>query len=184
MTFNEEFWENYAKENESQNNVEFCKFISDLARSLHCKSILEAGCSTGSDLNGFSDDFQVSGIDLSDYALEMAKEKHPDFVFKKASITELPFENTSIDFVFTHKVLNYLDDEQLDKAISEMFRVTSRYVVNCEIFSEDESKDETSFRARNILNRWMDYKVKVVSNVDMHEEIEPQKARFTLVRKL
>ena len=184
MKFNEQFWKNYAKENESQYNVEFCKFIRDLARSLHCVSILEAGCNTGNDLNGFSDDFQVHGIDLSNYALEKAKEKHPNFDFKKASITELPFENTSIDFVFTHKVLNYLDDEELDKAISEMFRVTSRYVVNCEIFSEDKSHDDTGFRARNILDRWMNYKVKIVSNVDMHEEIEPEKARFTLVRKL
>ncbi|MEK0324044.1 MAG: class I SAM-dependent methyltransferase, partial [Nitrosopumilus sp.] len=28
------------------------------------------------------------------------------------------------------------------------------------------------------------YKVKIVSDVDMHEDIEPDKARFTLLRKL
>ena len=32
--------------------------------------------------------------------------------------------------------------------------------------------------------RWLDYKVKIVSNVDMHEEIDPDKSRFTLLRKL
>jgi Fe-S-cluster formation regulator IscX/YfhJ len=32
--------------------------------------------------------------------------------------------------------------------------------------------------------RWSGYKVKIVSNVDMHEEIDPDKSRFTLLRKL
>ncbi|RNJ74546.1 MAG: class I SAM-dependent methyltransferase, partial [Nitrosopumilus sp. D6] len=32
--------------------------------------------------------------------------------------------------------------------------------------------------------RLLDYKVRIVSNVDMHEEIEPDMARFTLLKKL
>ena len=35
-----------------------------------------------------------------------------------------------------------------------------------------------------MLKRWINYKVKIVSNVDMHEDIEPEKVRFTLLRKL
>ncbi|NDB52346.1 MAG: class I SAM-dependent methyltransferase, partial [Nitrosopumilaceae archaeon] len=30
----------------------------------------------------------------------------------------------------------------------------------------------------------MNYKVKIISNVDMHEEIDPKKSRFTLLRKI
>ena len=47
LDYDEKYWNNYADENESRNNEEFTKFLTDLARSLHCKSILEIGCGTG-----------------------------------------------------------------------------------------------------------------------------------------
>ena len=42
-------------------------------------------------------------------------------VILQESITKLPFEDSSVDFVFTHKLLNYLDDDTLDNGVSEMF---------------------------------------------------------------
>jgi ubiquinone/menaquinone biosynthesis C-methylase UbiE len=61
LEYNEEFWSKYADENESRNNEEFSKFISDLARSLHCTSILEIGCGTGIDLRKFDEScFRIS----------------------------------------------------------------------------------------------------------------------------
>jgi len=32
--------------------------------------------------------------------------------------------------------------------------------------------------------RWENYRVKIVSDVNMHEDIEPDKNRFTLLKKL
>ena len=146
MEHDKEFWDKYADENESRNNEEFTKFVTDLARSLHCTSVLEIGCGTGVDLRKFDD--------------------------------------SSIDFIFTHKLLNYLSDQTLDNGVSEMFRVTKRYIVNCELFGEDETVINDEMKYRNMLKRWLNYKVKVVSNVNMHEEIEPEQARFTLLRKM
>ena len=96
----------------------------------------------------------------------------------------MPFEDASVDFVFTHKLLNYLDDETVDKGVSEMFRVAKRYILNCELFGEAEEKIDGEKRFRNMLKRWLNYKVRVVSNVNMHEDIEPEQVRFTLLRKL
>ena len=57
-----------------------------------------------------------------------------------------------------------------------MFRVSRKYVVNCEMYGRDgESAD--GLRLRDAFARWLDYKVKVISNVDMHEEIEPGKGQ-------
>ena len=111
MSYNKEFWDKYANENEARYNEEFAKFTRDLAASLHCTSVLEIGCGTGIDLRLFSNDFQIHGVDLNDNALEIAKEKIPFANFKKSSITDLPFEDSSIDFIFTHQLLNYLDDD-------------------------------------------------------------------------
>jgi len=184
MSYNKEFWDKYADENEAKYNEEFAKFTRDLAISLRCTSVLEIGCSTGIDLRLIPDTFQIYGVDLNDNALEIAKGKFPNANFKKGTITDLPFENSSIDFVFTHQLLNYLDDDTLEKGIAEMHRVARKYIMNCEKFEETEKQIDENHKFRNMYKRWLDYNVRVVSNVDMHEEIDPDKTRFTLLRKL
>ena len=84
MQYNEEFWNQYADENESRYNEEFSKYVRDLANSLPgVESILEIGCGTGIDLRLFSDKFQLHGIDLNEHALEIAKRKLPKGNFQK-----------------------------------------------------------------------------------------------------
>ena len=184
MIYNEEFWDKYSDENESRYNEEFAKFTRDLATSLRCTSVLEIGCGTGIDLRLFSDTFQIHGVDINDHALEIAKEKLPIANFKKGSITELPFEDSSIDFVFTHGLMNFLDEDTLEKGIAEIYRIAGKYIMNCEKFEETEKQIDENQKFRNMKNRWLGYKVKFVSNVDMHEDIDSDKPRFTLLKKL
>jgi len=121
MQYNEEFWNKYADENESRYNEEFSKYLRDLTSSLPgIQSILEIGCGTGIDLRLFSNTFQLHGIDLNQHALDIAKEKLASANFQKGNITELPFEDVSIDFVFTHGLMNYLDDDILEKGIADV----------------------------------------------------------------
>ena len=96
----------------------------------------------------------------------------------------MPFEDASVDFVFTHGLMNYLDDETLEKGIAEMFRVSGKYIMNCEKFEEAEKRIDENQKFRNMRSRWTNYDVRFVSNVDMHEDIEPDKPRFTLLKKL
>ena len=152
--------------------------------SLRCTSVLEIGCGTGIDLQKFRESFEVHGLDLNDYALDIARKNLPNVNFKKGDITKIPYEDSSIDFIFTHKLLNYLDDETLDAGVAEMFRVSRKYIVNCELFGESEEPIDENMKYRNMLKRWMNYNVKVISNVDMHEDIDSEKVRFTLLRKL
>ena len=103
MNYDTEFWKNYALENESRINEEFTKFITDLAMSLRCTSVLEIGCGTGIDLQKFQESFEVYGLDLNDYALDIARKNLPNVNFKNGDITKIPYEDASIDFIFTHK---------------------------------------------------------------------------------
>ena len=82
--------------------------------------------------------------------------------------------------------MNYIDDKDMPNAINELFRVSRKYIVNFELFSEDEEviNPEDKSRYRNMHKRWFDFKVKIISNVDMHEDIDPEKSRFNLVRKV
>ena len=184
MTYDSKFWDRYTTKNEERYNEEFAKFVRDLAMSLNCKSVLEIGCGTGIDLRLFPESFDVHGVDLNDMALEIARQKLPSGKFKKDSITKMPFGDSSVDFVFTHQLLNYLDDETLEEGMSEMYRVAGKYIMSCEKFEESEKKISDNQKFRNMKKRWMDYKVKIISDVDMHEDIEPDKSRFTLIKKL
>jgi hypothetical protein len=80
--------------------------------------------------------------------------------------------------------LNYLDDDVLEKGISEIYRVTRKYIMNCEKFEENEKQIDENQKFRNMGKRWINYNVKFVSDVNMHEGIEPDKSRFTLLKKI
>ena len=123
-------------------------------------------------------------MDLSEHALGIARKSIPPADLRVGTITELPFGDSSVDFVFTHQLLNYLDDDTLGAGIAEMYRVAGRYIMNCEKFKEGEAWIDERHRYRDMLRRWMDYRVKVVSNVDMHEDIDPDRSRFTLLKKM
>ena len=184
MKYDKEFWDRYANENESRYNEEFAVYVKNLATSLGCSSVLEAGCGTGIDLRLFPDTFSVYGIDLNDRALAAARQHYKTGDFRNENIASLPFDDSSIDFVFTHGLLNYLDDATLETGVSEMYRVAKRYIMNCELFGQSEEQIDENAKNRNMYKRWQNYKVRIVSNVDMHKDIEPDKPRFTLLRKL
>ena len=183
---NTEYWNQYTENSDLNYNEEIAKFIRDLATSLRAQNVLEIGCNSGNDLKLFSKDFDVSGIDSNESAIRKANQDLP-FKFKVSSITELPFEDSSFDFVFTRNVLNYIDDSNMEKSVNELFRVSRKYILNVEFFSENESQLQDvpiPMWGRNMYKRWLNFKVKIISNVDMHEEIDPKKSKFTLVRKI
>jgi len=187
MEYDINYWNKYTDKNESNYNEVFAKFIRDLATSLRAINVLEVGCNTGNDLQGFSENFEVHGLDMNERALDIAIQRFPSFKFKNGSITEMPYEDSSIDFVFTHNVLNYIPEKEMDKTINELYRVSRKYILNCELFDENESPiddNEVSSWNRNVCKRWVNFKVKIISDVDMHEDIESQKPRFTLIRKV
>ena len=185
MQYNEEFWNKYADENESRYNEEFSKYLRDLTSSLPgIQSILEIGCGTGIDLRLFSNTFQLHGIDLNQHALDIAKEKLASANFQKGNITELPFEDVSIDFVFTHGLMNYLEDSVLEKGIAEMFRVSKKWIMHCEKYEKTEKQIDDNHKFRNMGEKWLDYKIKFVSDVDLHEDYGQSETRFTLLKKL
>ena len=62
--------------------------------------------------------------------------------FKKNSITDLPFEELSIYFVFTHKISNYLNDEDLEKGVTKIYLVARKHSINCEMYTHQNQKPQ------------------------------------------
>lgn len=184
-TMDDKFWEDRASDADSYYNVEFAKFIKDLTVSLRCASVLEVGCNAGNDLRLFSESVSVNGVDANPKIIDVAKDRFSKFSFKCGSVTDLPYSDASVDIVFTHGFFNHLEDDKVDKGVAELFRVSKKYIANCELFGKDNILDgDTPRWGRNMYEKWLEYKVKIISNVEMHKDIDPEVPRFLLVRKL
>lgn len=84
-------------------------------------NILDAGCGTGGNLRFLNTYGSVQGIDISDYAIKLAKEKGIHNI-KKGSIDKIPFADKSFDLVTCFDVLGQKQVNE-DRAINEIYRV-------------------------------------------------------------
>lgn len=87
--------------------------------------VLDVGCAKGffvKDLRETLPGLDVTGIDVSDYALENA---HPDAksYLSKASCDRLPFPDGSFDAVFAINTIHNLDRAGCERALREIERV-------------------------------------------------------------
>jgi len=73
---------------------------------------------------------QLTGSDFSLIMLNKAKTRLNNKVkLIKAPVQKLPFKDNSFDLVFTHGVLMHLKPNQLKKALSELTRVTNKWLI-------------------------------------------------------
>lgn len=164
---------------------EFSKFIRDLSTSLHTTKILYLGCYDIEDLSEFPENMNVFGITEDVETLGRVVERYPSFEFKQENPLKTTYKDNEFDFVFGHKLFNYLNKEQTQLMLKEMYRLSSKYIVNFEMFSEkEESFEDGKGHYCGMYSKWLDFQVKMISNVQMHEEIDPEQCQFTLVRKV
>ena len=181
MPYDAEYWNEYARSNESRYNANFAGFLRDLVSSLRCSSVLEAGCGTGIDLRLLGEGVAVHGADPQRGGHRRRPgEDAPGPTSACAMSRTCPYEDASMDMVFTHRLLNYVDDATLEAAMSEMYRVAGRYIMSCETYRPDEALIDGPYRYRDMPRRWAAYDTMPVSNVDMHPEIDT--CRFLLLK--
>lgn len=88
--------------------------------------ILDIGCGKGFLLYEFTQavpGIEIAGLDISEYAIENAKEETKPFL-TVGNANNLPFEDNSFDFVFSITTLHNLECFDLDRALREMSRVS------------------------------------------------------------
>lgn len=121
-------------------------FLGNLSRDIR---ILEAGCNVGQQLRhlelmGFKSLF---GIDIQQDAVAKANKISPNIKAVQGSLLEIPFEDRSFDLVCTQGVLIHIHLNDLDTAMKEIYRCSSRYIWGSEYFSE--GVEEISYRGHS-----------------------------------
>jgi len=93
------------------------------------KSILDAGCSQGRAVTEYlNGGLNARGFDISPHAIQLAQENHLKNRCVVGSILNIPFADRSFDALVSSDVLEHLDPSDVDLAISEIIRVTRKYL--------------------------------------------------------
>lgn len=188
MKYNSDLWNEYTKENEETYHESLSNFIHNASLVLGAKKILEVGCNIGNNLRVFGTDLNVYGIDMNEKALEIAKQRLPNFKFKKGLITDIPFDDNYFDLVFTRGVLIHIHLDDMQNAMKELFRVSNKWIFNLEYFGKDNKmikwkRGDDLLWYRNMEERWRNFDVEIVSSINMPKEIDISDTHLTLVKK-
>ena len=122
---NRSYYDEFADWYEDHRHDGYHRMIDDLQvdllrRDVRGSDVLEVGCGTGLLLHRVEALARsAKGIDISEGMLEQARQRGLDVVHGCA--TELPFEDSSFDVVYSFKVLAHVED--IEEALSECGRV-------------------------------------------------------------
>lgn len=104
---------------------------------LKIKNVLEIGCNIGNQLlllqnQNYSD---LTGIEINQAAVIIAKKRLPKVKIIEGSAFALPFADRQFDLVFTSGVLIHIHPRDLSKIMTEIFRVTKKYIWGFEYYA-------------------------------------------------
>lgn len=121
------------------------KFMKNLSETISplesINNIIDIGCGEGFIVNCLNRE-DITGVDISKNALNIAKQKNPGCNFCTGSVYDLSFKKSSFDLVIATEVLEHLENPE--KALQEIRRVSSSYC----LFSVP---NEPYFRTMNFL---------------------------------
>jgi pseudaminic acid biosynthesis-associated methylase len=112
------------------------EILSNLPKDL---KILEVGSNVGYQLAslqrfGFS---KLFGIEIQRDCVDESKKLWKGIDIIQASGFDIPYKDNYFDLVFTNNVLIHISPNDIDNVISEMYRVSSKYIYGFEYFSEN-----------------------------------------------
>lgn len=124
------------------------------------KNILEVGCGFGRNIkflieNGFKPE-RIEGSDISQKMIKLARKyvKVKKVKFRVAEVSELPYKDKEFDLVLVHGLFMHVSPQNIERALREVLRVSSRYAL---MF-------EQNYNAKNDYTFLHDYEKLFLSN--------------------
>ncbi|CAM3938846.1 class I SAM-dependent methyltransferase [Pseudoalteromonas byunsanensis] len=121
-------------------------------------SLLDVGCAKGFmlyDLQQHIPGIKLHGLDVSQYALDNAKEEVKDLL-SLGNAKALPFEDNSFDVVMSINTIHNLDEQECAMALREIERVSrGKSFITVDAYRNDEEKErmlEWALTAKTIMH--------------------------------
>lgn len=106
--------------------------------------VLDVGCAKGFmlyDMKEMIPGITVRGVDISEYAINNAKEEVKDFL-SVADARDLPFEDNSFDVVISINTIHNLEKDECATALQEIERVSKgRSFITVDAYRNEEEKE-------------------------------------------
>ncbi len=100
------------------------QLVSSELGQLSAQSVLDIGCGVGNFHSILQDKFQqLSGVDVSEKCLGVAKAKHPIVNYELYDGSRLPYDDDQFDVVFTVCVMHHVPSSNWPAFAAEMRRV-------------------------------------------------------------
>ncbi len=93
---------------------------------LDVHTILDIGCGDGAITNRLNDQYNVVAIDRSKEAI---KHLEQSIVAIQCDAAKLPLTESAFDLVFSSEMIEHISDHLLEDVISEIKRVSKRYIL-------------------------------------------------------
>ena len=144
--FNEQYFKKHYKK---WNKKGYFNNTFQLYNLLKPKRILDVGCGLGYWMYAFREVWhgvpEIFGCDISSYAIKEANFNLKANICSVGSIKKIPHCKDFADLVICFDVLEHILEKDIDKAIKELRRVSSKQVLCSICFKGDENvdKDET-----------------------------------------
>jgi pseudaminic acid biosynthesis-associated methylase len=103
------------------------------------RNILEVGCNVGGNLRWIAGQVEkdgVYGIDINPKAVRYVRAHYPDINAICSRALELPLRDAWFDMVFTAGVLIHQSEADLARVMSEIHRVSKKYILCMEYYSD------------------------------------------------
>jgi ubiquinone/menaquinone biosynthesis C-methylase UbiE len=100
-------------------------YLTDFAGRLpQGAKVLDLGCGAGNDSNKLSKyGFDVTGMDLADSFIELAKKSFPLLKFNQGDMRNLPYDENTFDGVFAKASLLHISKADIPGVLDEISRV-------------------------------------------------------------
>jgi len=129
---NAELWieQNKIRTNSSKINTtnESTKIVLSEIKKKNFKTILEVGAGDGRIIGPLSKKYKCYSTDINPELSKFVKDKYPLVNVSVNNITNLDFPDNHFDLVYTYQVLQHIHPEDIEKALSELQRVSKKEV--------------------------------------------------------
>lgn len=137
-----DFGDAYTDRNQTDWHIRTPAFQVMLA-GLSLERVLEVGCNRGHNLVALAkqlgEDCEVVGLEPNQKALEIARASSPKVGVLRGHASDLCFRDGYFDLVATACVLIHIPLTDLSLAMSEIYRVSRRYILSIEYYAEEET---------------------------------------------
>ena len=137
-----------------QEQYEIKAFLNNKSHR-NTEEVLEIGCGNGQGaylINKYFHPLHITGIDLDNHMVDIARNKFPQFSFTQGDVTKLDFSDNHFDLIFDFGVIHHIPN--WEQTLGELYRVLKK---GGQVFIEDFSSESFQSLTGNLLKRILDH---------------------------